>query len=42
MTLAHYRCMKCSYEWHANPGPVECPKCRHLYVLWVNYESRKW
>lgn len=39
MNEAFYKCLKCGYEWKGKPGPVECPKCYHLYVKWVNYEE---
>lgn len=34
---AHYQCLKCKYEWDANPGMQKCPKCGNLYVKWTNY-----
>lgn len=39
--LAHFKCLKCGYEWDSNPGPTQCPKCGHLYVKWVNYEEMR-
>lgn len=40
---AHFRCLDCGYEYWTIPGPTECPKCRHIWVKWVNYEEwRKW
>ena len=40
---AKYKCLGCKYEWFGEPGPVECPKCSHIWVKWVNYEEwRKW
>lgn len=34
---AQYRCLGCGFEWLGEPGPVECPKCHHVYVKWVNF-----
>lgn len=39
---AHYRCLKCGHEWRQPPGMVDCPKCQHLYVKWVNYNDDDW
>lgn len=36
---AEYRCFRCDHEWTGNAGPVECPKCGHHYVKWLNYEQ---
>jgi len=36
---AKYKCCYCNYEYEDEPGPTECPRCRHLYVKWVNYEE---
>jgi DNA-directed RNA polymerase subunit RPC12/RpoP len=41
MYLAHYKCLKCGYEWTTTPKLVECPKCGHLYVKWVDYNKDK-
>ena len=38
---AEYKCKKCHYEWKAIPDTVECPKCHHFYIKWVNYEKMK-
>lgn len=38
---AEYRCLGCGHEWRDKPGPVGCPKCRHPYVKWLNYEAMK-
>lgn len=37
--LSCYNCLKCGYEWTSNPGPTQCPKCKNLYVKWINYEE---
>jgi len=40
---AHFRCLRCDYEYWTIPGPTECPECGNLWVKWVNYEEwRKW
>jgi rubrerythrin len=39
---AHYRCLKCGHEWKQTPTMVDCPKCRHLYIKWVNYNEDDW
>ena len=35
-----YKCLKCSYQWKAflNGQHQICPKCRHLYIKWLNYD----
>jgi ssDNA-binding Zn-finger/Zn-ribbon topoisomerase 1 len=37
---AHYKCMKCNYEWQQLPTAVICPKCSYIYIKWINY--KKW
>jgi len=35
-----YKCLdeKCQYEFTREfPGPIICPKCKNLYVKWVNF-----
>ena len=32
-------CLSCGQEWEDKPGPTECPKCKHLYVKWLNYKE---
>jgi predicted Zn-ribbon and HTH transcriptional regulator len=40
---AIFKCLGCGYEYKAEPGPTECPKCKHIWIKWVNYEEwRKW
>jgi rubrerythrin len=34
---ARYRCAKCRFEWAGLAGPVSCPECGHLYVVWIDY-----
>jgi len=34
---AKFKCMKCKYEYEADPGPTICPLCNSLYVEWTNY-----
>jgi len=36
---AKYKCLKCGYEYEIEPEMTQCPKCRHLYVKWLNYEE---
>ena len=36
---ARYRCLKCNYKYEGEPGPTQCPECKHLYIKWVNYEE---
>lgn len=32
-----YRCQSCGHKFDRdNPGPVECPKCQHFYIDWLN------
>ena len=37
--LAEFLCLKCNFKWKSNPGPIQCPKCNHLYVKWLNYKE---
>ena len=40
---AKFKCLKCKFEWEDNPGPTQCPKCKHIWVEWTNYEKwREW
>ncbi len=51
--MAHFRCNKCSTEWHweffggdpndakAHAGSTICPKCANLYYTWLNFERIK-
>jgi len=39
--FAKFKCLKCDFEWTAQPGPTSCFRCNHLYVKWVNYEEWK-
>jgi hypothetical protein len=34
---AQYRCQKCGHEWTQRAEPVECRRCGHLYVTWLNH-----
>jgi hypothetical protein len=36
---AKFKCLNCGHTWSDHPGPTECPKCKHLYVEWTNYEE---
>lgn len=27
------------YDQHGGRGPTECPKCKNIYVEWVNWEQ---
>ncbi len=44
----NYKCMKCSKEWNAPPGPKEAVcDCGSVYVEWINfktdwYEDENW
>ena len=37
--LARYKCLECGHTFDANPGAHSCPKCKHLYLEWTNYEE---
>jgi len=38
--VCKYVCRNCWYEFEREkPGPTECPKCKELYVDWINYEE---
>jgi len=41
MDIAHFQCLKCLHSWKSNPGPTQCPACRHDYVKWLNYEDMR-
>jgi len=35
-----YRCQKCGHRFEIEkPGPVNCPKCGHLYIDWLNFKE---
>ena len=36
---AHFKCLRCGYEYWREPEPTQCPHCYHLYVKWINYED---
>ena len=37
--LAKYECVKCGFQWVQPPDQVTCPKCKHLYIKWLNYDE---
>jgi len=37
--LAEYKCVVCGFIFSSNPGSNSCPKCKHLYLEWTNYEE---
>jgi len=48
--IAHHQCKKCFFKFSGDPGPVQnkgtpnerataCPKCRHEYLDWLNWEE---
>ncbi len=39
--VAKFMCCNCKHEYTGPPGPTQCPKCSHLYVIWLNY-NEKW
>ncbi len=37
--IAVYQCRKCKHSWSQPSGMTDgCPKCRHLYNDWINFE----
>lgn len=34
---AEYLCESCKYFWIQQCRPLNCPKCKHEYVTWVNH-----
>lgn len=34
------RCTKCKHEF-VSDGPSECENCGHVYVVWVDYDPKK-
>jgi hypothetical protein len=38
---ASYHCLGCAFEWIGKAGPVECPRCHHLYVRWLDFDQTK-
>ncbi len=40
MPKSEYRCQKCHFQFSlTKPQPVDCPKCNHNYVDWINYRE---
>jgi hypothetical protein len=37
--LAHYKCLKCGFEYHELPHVTACWQCGHLCVEWLNYKE---
>ena len=38
---AIYKCQACQHVWSEKPGPLKdgCPKCKHNYVRWINFDQ---
>ncbi len=34
-----FKCLKCGHRWWDKPGPTQCPRCKHIWVKWVNYDQ---
>jgi len=33
-----FECLQCKLKFHMEPGTlVKCPRCKHLYVKWLDY-----
>jgi len=39
--MEQFKCLACKHEYKANPGPTQCPKCKHLLIEWVSYEEKE-
>ena len=39
MEIGKYKCLKCEFEYEHPVRQTQCPKCRHLYVQWLNYDE---
>lgn len=37
--LAKFKCMACEYQFETRPGPLNCFKCGHIFVEWLNWEE---
>lgn len=37
--IGKYKCLKCNHRYEHPVRQTECPKCRHLYVKWLNYDE---
>ena len=37
--IGKYKCMKCGFEYKHPVRQTQCPKCKHLYVKWLNYDE---
>ena len=37
--VAEYQCQSCALEFVGAPAPCICPECKHLYVMWTNYNK---
>jgi len=42
MMLAQYECWKCKFRWSQPPAQAVCPRCRHIWVEWLNYWTWDW
>lgn len=38
LLLPEFKCLKCAFQWKTPQKHPECPKCKHLYLKWLNYE----
>ena len=34
-----YKCLKCNHIFESVKSIFGCPKCKYVYVRWVNYEK---
>ena len=39
MNAGKFKCKSCDHIWLSDNNYVACPKCGHLYVVWLNYEE---
>jgi predicted RNA-binding Zn-ribbon protein involved in translation (DUF1610 family) len=39
MNAGKFKCKSCDHIWLSGYKMVTCPKCGHLYIIWLNYEE---
>lgn len=37
--ILQYQCLRCDTVFAATPGPIDCPKCAHKYVMIIDIDT---